>query len=125
VGALVLSQSPLRVEDAQTARDQLGDTFWFRFAPNTFVCALPTASRRSPLFSSSSFTSAMAHLPTRSFQAYQVFAANTNVGKTILSTGLVRAAASLSIGADKQRKRAFYLKPVQTGYPVDCDARHV
>ncbi|GJJ69247.1 bifunctional dethiobiotin synthetase / adenosylmethionine---8-amino-7-oxononanoate aminotransferase [Entomortierella parvispora] len=67
----------------------------------------------------------MAHLPTRSFQAYQVFAANTNVGKTILSTGLVRAAASLSIGADKQRKKAFYLKPVQTGYPVDCDARHV
>ncbi|KAG0044167.1 hypothetical protein BGZ83_010587 [Gryganskiella cystojenkinii] len=67
----------------------------------------------------------MAHLPTRSFQAYQVFAANTNVGKTILSTGLVRAAASLSIGAEKQKKKAFYLKPVQTGYPVDCDARHV
>ncbi|KAG0355687.1 hypothetical protein BG005_005390 [Podila minutissima] len=67
----------------------------------------------------------MAHLPTRSFQAYQVFSANTNVGKTILSTGLVRAAASLSIGADKKRSKAFYLKPVQTGYPVDCDARHV
>ncbi|KAF9899684.1 hypothetical protein BX616_002895 [Lobosporangium transversale] len=68
----------------------------------------------------------MAHLPTRSFQAYQVFAANTNVGKTILSTGLVRAAAALSIGADKQKKtKAFYLKPVQTGYPVDCDNRHV
>ncbi|KAF9905843.1 hypothetical protein EC991_001248 [Linnemannia zychae] len=73
----------------------------------------------------------MAHLPTRSFQAYQVFAANTNVGKTILSTGLVRAAAALSVGAEKQKQRAaavtkaFYLKPVQTGYPVDCDARHV
>ncbi|KAG0006967.1 hypothetical protein BGZ65_000991 [Modicella reniformis] len=66
----------------------------------------------------------MAHLPTRSFQAYQVFAANTNVGKTILSTGLVRAAAALAVGADKKRTRAFYLKPVQTGYPVDCDARH-
>ncbi|KAF9365484.1 hypothetical protein BGX34_009823 [Mortierella sp. NVP85] len=67
----------------------------------------------------------MAHLPTRSFQAYQVFAANTNVGKTILSTGLVRAAAALAVGADKKRTKAFYLKPVQTGYPVDCDARHV
>ena len=68
----------------------------------------------------------MAHLPTRSFQAYQVFAANTNVGKTILSTGLVRAAAALSVGAEKQKRaatKAFYLKPVQTGYPVDCDAR--
>lgn len=65
----------------------------------------------------------MAHLPTRSFQAYQVFAANTNVGKTVLSAGLVRAAAALSIGADKKRAKAFYLKPVQTGYPVDCDAR--
>ncbi|KAI8362099.1 onanonoxo-7-onima-8-eninoihtemlysoneda [Mortierella sp. GBAus27b] len=67
----------------------------------------------------------MAHLPTRSFQAYQVFSANTNVGKTILSTGLVRAAAALAVGADKKRTKAFYLKPVQTGYPVDCDARHV
>ncbi|KAF9952339.1 hypothetical protein BGZ70_000627 [Mortierella alpina] len=67
----------------------------------------------------------MAHLPTRSFQAHQVFAANTNVGKTILSTGLVRAAAALAIGAEKKRMKAFYLKPVQTGYPVDCDARHV
>ncbi len=65
----------------------------------------------------------MAHLPTRSFQAHQVFAANTNVGKTILSTGLVRAAAALAIGAEKKRMKAFYLKPVQTGYPVDCDAR--
>ena len=65
----------------------------------------------------------MAHLPTRCFQAHQVFAANTNVGKTILSTGLVRAAAALAIGAEKKRMKAFYLKPVQTGYPVDCDAR--
>ncbi|KAG0242030.1 hypothetical protein BGW41_005013 [Actinomortierella wolfii] len=67
----------------------------------------------------------MAHLPSRSFQAYQVFAANTNVGKTILSAGLVRAAAALAVGADKKKTKAFYLKPVQTGYPVDSDARHV
>ncbi|KAF9922068.1 hypothetical protein FBU30_007842 [Linnemannia zychae] len=71
----------------------------------------------------------MAHLPTRSFQAYQVFSANTDVGKTILSTGLVRAAAALAVGAEKQKRiaatRAFYLKPVQTGYPTDSDARHV
>ncbi|KAI7852566.1 hypothetical protein BDC45DRAFT_443690 [Circinella umbellata] len=60
--------------------------------------------------------------PTRAFQAYQIFAANTDVGKTILATGLCRAAALLA----KQKNRdVYYLKPVQTGYPVDSDERHV
>ncbi|KAI9268299.1 pyridoxal phosphate-dependent transferase [Phascolomyces articulosus] len=58
--------------------------------------------------------------PTRAFQAYQIFAANTDVGKTILATGLCRAAAMVA----KQKNRdVFYLKPVQTGYPVDSDER--
>jgi dethiobiotin synthetase/adenosylmethionine--8-amino-7-oxononanoate aminotransferase len=60
-------------------------------------------------------------LPTRAFQAYQIFAANTNVGKTIFATGLCRAAAIVS---NKDRD-VFYLKPVQTGYPVDSDERCV
>ncbi|CAM0142089.1 hypothetical protein VKS41_004208 [Umbelopsis sp. WA50703] len=62
------------------------------------------------------------HLPSRAFQSYNIFAANTNVGKTIFATGLCRAAA---IQAQQNNKRVFYLKPVQTGYPVDSDARHV
>ncbi|KAG0173475.1 hypothetical protein DFQ28_007128 [Apophysomyces sp. BC1034] len=60
--------------------------------------------------------------PTRAFQAYQLFAANTNVGKTVFATGLCRAAA---IAAREKNRDVFYLKPVQTGYPVDSDQRHV
>ncbi|KAI9496590.1 hypothetical protein BDB00DRAFT_807931 [Zychaea mexicana] len=60
--------------------------------------------------------------PTRAFQAYQIFAANTDVGKTILATGLCRAAA---LTAKQKNRDVFYLKPVQTGYPVDSDERHV
>lgn len=59
-------------------------------------------------------------LPSRAFQAYQIFAANTNVGKTILATGLCRAAAER---AKQQDRDVYYLKPVQTGYPQDSDAR--
>jgi hypothetical protein len=62
------------------------------------------------------------HLPSRAFQSYNIFAANTNVGKTVFATGLCRAAA---LQAQQNNKRVFYLKPVQTGYPVDSDARHV
>ncbi|OAD80011.1 hypothetical protein PHYBLDRAFT_15016 [Phycomyces blakesleeanus NRRL 1555(-)] len=60
--------------------------------------------------------------PTRAFQAYQLFAANTNVGKTVFATGLCRAAALF--GKDTGRP-VFYIKPVQTGYPTDSDERHV
>ncbi|CAG8446153.1 9291_t:CDS:2 [Ambispora gerdemannii] len=60
------------------------------------------------------------YFPTRSFQIYQTFAANTNLGKTLFSAGLLRVAAT-----DKKASRLFYLKPVQTGYPVDSDARFV
>ncbi|CAG8671296.1 14102_t:CDS:2 [Ambispora leptoticha] len=60
------------------------------------------------------------YFPTRSFQIYQTFAANTNLGKTLFSAGLLRAAAT-----HKKVSKLFYLKPVQTGYPVDSDARFV
>lgn len=47
----------------------------------------------------------------------QVWGANTGVGKTVMSAALLRAApASAS---------ALYLKPVQSGYPVDDDSRKV
>ncbi|KAL1921314.1 uncharacterized protein VTP21DRAFT_11030 [Calcarisporiella thermophila] len=64
------------------------------------------------------------------FRAFQIFAANTNVGKTIASAGLCRAAASSGHRAilnakDAGRSNVYYLKPIQTGYPTDCDASMV
>jgi dethiobiotin synthetase/adenosylmethionine--8-amino-7-oxononanoate aminotransferase len=49
---------------------------------------------------------------------FQIFSTNTDVGKTILTTGLVRG--SLNLG-----KATNYLKPIQTGYPKDCDSRYI
>ncbi|ORX95777.1 PLP-dependent transferase [Basidiobolus meristosporus CBS 931.73] len=60
----------------------------------------------------------MAYLPKR-FLPHQIFAANTDVGKTIFSTALCRGVA-----ARYPNSSIYYLKPVQTGYPVDSDARH-
>ncbi|KAL0954696.1 hypothetical protein HGRIS_003645 [Hohenbuehelia grisea] len=51
-------------------------------------------------------------------RVHQVFGANTDVGKTILTTALVRASAA-------QRDKVFYLKPVSTGPPQDADDAHV
>jgi dethiobiotin synthetase/adenosylmethionine--8-amino-7-oxononanoate aminotransferase len=50
----------------------------------------------------------------RNLGVYQVFGANTDVGKTILTAGLVRASAA-------KKKRVFYLKPVSTGPLRDAD----
>ncbi len=47
-------------------------------------------------------------------RVHQIFGANTNVGKTILSTALVRVSAQLG-------KKVFYLKPVSTGALGDAD----
>ena len=47
-------------------------------------------------------------------RVHQVFGANTDVGKTILTTGLVRASAA-------KQNRVFYLKPVSTGPMQDAD----
>src|SRR5437879_4443505 len=82
------------------------------------------------------------YLPTRGFQIYQIFAPNTNVGKTIISAGLLNAFSKSSTisnrsnrldqsdnskksDTDSSAKRIFYVKPVQTGYPTDSDARLV
>lgn len=55
-------------------------------------------------------------LPTRETQIYQIFAANTNVGKTILTTGLCRAATT---SANQHDCNVLYLKPIQTGSNSD------
>ena len=80
------------------------------------------------------------YLPTRSFQIYQIFAPNTNVGKTIISAGLLNAFSKSSSPLSNKHNRSgnsnkadtysrfeklFYVKPVQTGYPIDSDARFV
>ena len=55
---------------------------------------------------------------------FQVFAANTGLGKTLLSAGLLHSAAAAA--ADRTAAyRLLYLKPIQTGYPDDSDSRFV
>jgi dethiobiotin synthetase/adenosylmethionine--8-amino-7-oxononanoate aminotransferase len=57
----------------------------------------------------------MAHL-YKHLRIHQVFGANTDVGKTVLTTALCRTAAASS-------RRVFYLKPLSTGHPADADDR--
>ncbi|KAH9178390.1 PLP-dependent transferase [Lactarius sanguifluus] len=54
----------------------------------------------------------------RNLRVHQIFGANTDVGKTILTSGLVRTSAAKKI-------RVFYLKPVSTGPLQDADDEHV
>ena len=50
------------------------------------------------------------------YPAFQVWGSNTGVGKTLVSGGVVKAAAG---------GKCLFLKPVQTGFPEDSDARFV
>eukprot|EP00890_Picochlorum_soloecismus_P005958 jgi/Picsp_1/6363/NSC_03712-R1_adenosylmethionine-8-amino-7-oxononanoate aminotransferase-like protein len=54
-----------------------------------------------------------------------VWGANTDVGKTLISAGvLLRASTLLGVGAernDSSSNSCFYIKPVQTGYPESSD----
>ncbi|WWD15718.1 dethiobiotin synthase [Kwoniella shandongensis] len=60
------------------------------------------------------------------FRIHQVFGANTEVGKTLLTTALVRATASRYAATLKQpEKRVFYLKPVSTGPDEESDVSYV
>lgn len=52
----------------------------------------------------------------RSLRAHQVYGANTDVGKTIVSTVLCNA-------VQRQKQRAAFLKPVSTGALDDADDR--
>lgn len=54
----------------------------------------------------------MAHL-YKHLRIHQVFGANTDVGKTVLTTALCRTAAVSN--------RVYYLKPLSTGSPADAD----
>lgn len=50
----------------------------------------------------------------KNLRAHQIFGANTDVGKTILTSALVRASAV-------KERPVYYLKPVSTGSPEDAD----
>ncbi|KAL2128451.1 hypothetical protein VTI74DRAFT_9177 [Chaetomium olivicolor] len=56
----------------------------------------------------------------RSLRVYQIYGANTDVGKTILSTILCKAARGLW-----RSEETTYLKPVSTGAPDAADDRHI
>ncbi|KAG0622412.1 hypothetical protein M758_3G095700 [Ceratodon purpureus] len=57
-----------------------------------------------------------------SYPTYMVWGSNTGVGKTLVSAGLCSAIFRQSADA-RRRKDLLYLKPVQTGFPTDSDAR--
>ncbi|KIJ11983.1 hypothetical protein PAXINDRAFT_83629 [Paxillus involutus ATCC 200175] len=59
----------------------------------------------------------MSHL-YRQLRIHQIFGANTDVGKTIITAALVRASAL-------KNNNVFYLKPISTGAPLDADDQHV
>lgn len=50
----------------------------------------------------------------RHLRIHQIFGANTDVGKTLLTSALVRASAA-------KDQDVFYLKPVSTGPMQDAD----
>ncbi|CAN6656409.1 hypothetical protein TRVA0_029S00298 [Trichomonascus vanleenenianus] len=56
----------------------------------------------------------------RHMKAFQVFGANTDVGKTIFTTTICR-----SLGNRSSPGRVLYVKPVQTGPEEDWDHHHV
>ncbi|CAI9098544.1 OLC1v1035210C1 [Oldenlandia corymbosa var. corymbosa] len=58
--------------------------------------------------------------------AYTVWAANTSLGKTLVSAGLSISFLNPSISKKPNAAKKFvYLKPVQTGFPDDSDSRFV
>ena len=52
----------------------------------------------------------------RSLRVYQVYGANTEVGKTVFTTALCKAASGLW-----PREKTAYLKPVSTGSVDEAD----
>lgn len=49
-----------------------------------------------------------------------IYGSNTGVGKTLVSTGIITSILSAS-----EPSHCVYVKPVQTGLPVDSDSRYV
>ena len=56
----------------------------------------------------------------RSLRAYQIYGANTDVGKTVMSTILCK-----SFARRNPKDRIWYLKPVSTGPESEADDRHL
>lgn len=54
----------------------------------------------------------------KNLRIHQIFGSNTDVGKTIFTTALVRASAA-------RNTPVYYLKPVSTGSLDDADDRYV
>ena len=52
------------------------------------------------------------------FPSYYVMASNTDLGKTVFSTGI-------SMAAVRNGLKLLYIKPVQTGFPFDSDSSFV
>jgi bifunctional dethiobiotin synthetase / adenosylmethionine---8-amino-7-oxononanoate aminotransferase len=57
----------------------------------------------------------------KNLRIHQIFGANTDVGKTVLTTALVRASASAEVDKTGKKRDVFYLKPVSTGAAKDAD----
>ncbi len=56
----------------------------------------------------------------RDFKVWQVFGANTDVGKSVVSTLLCKALTNR-----QPASQVLYLKPVSTGAPQDHDHRRI
>ncbi|CAK5263229.1 unnamed protein product [Mycena citricolor] len=54
----------------------------------------------------------------KNLRVHQIFGANTDVGKTILTTALVRGSAAL-------KNEVYYLKPISTGPMEEADDEHI
>ncbi|KAL9442451.1 hypothetical protein AB3S75_020875 [Citrus x aurantiifolia] len=72
------------------------------------------------LFHHSTFHRQPLDLPL-SHPTYQIWSANTSLGKTLVSAGL--SSSFLLSPASSANKKFVYLKPIQTGYPHDSDSR--
>jgi dethiobiotin synthetase/adenosylmethionine--8-amino-7-oxononanoate aminotransferase len=63
------------------------------------------------------------HLPLN-HPTFLIWASNTSLGKTLVSTGLA-ASSLLSANPISKPRKFLYLKPIQTGYPSDSDSSFV
>ncbi|KAJ4827784.1 Bifunctional dethiobiotin synthetase/7,8-diamino-pelargonic acid aminotransferase, mitochondrial [Turnera subulata] len=70
-----------------------------------------------------STTSQALHLPL-CHPTYMIWASNTSLGKTLVSTGLA-SSFLLSSPSSTTPRKFLYLKPLQTGFPSDSDSRFV
>ncbi|XP_073278124.1 bifunctional dethiobiotin synthetase/7,8-diamino-pelargonic acid aminotransferase, mitochondrial isoform X1 [Primulina huaijiensis] len=56
---------------------------------------------------------------------YTIWASNTSVGKTLVSAGLSISFLFSATSSPISKKKFFYLKPIQTGFPEDSDSSFV